>query len=383
MDSRATPTYPSRIIAVLLCVGLLGSCSKTTQSEPASDRHPATDNSGPGGPLAEPSLSASTASTVQAATPSAAPNAVEKGTTLTSSSVNSKPLMEALGFEISERYERKRFTWFKVERLNWQASAGNHKPLQPLTPAARDGAGCPAGMLRVKGKFLLDQKGREDTDDVQLVQNQSCKKWRTNDHGVNGLCDEFDRDDWLEKKRDLETRELDVCIDRFEFPNTFGEYPLVVTTFAEAEKYCKGVGKRLCDESEWTLACEGEEGLPYPYGYTRDKQSCNIDVLANGPDKDTFRPRTTGHTASGLDLAWQGRRSGESPQCVSPYGVYDLTGNVDEWTRSVRSYGYRMILKGGHWGPARQRCRPQTRGHGPHYVRYDQGFRCCSDPEVK
>jgi formylglycine-generating enzyme required for sulfatase activity len=58
-----------------------------------------------------------------------------------------------------------------------------------------------------------------------------------------------------------------------------------------------------------------------------------------------------------------------------------MTGNVDEWTRSVRNYGYKMILKGGHWGPGRQRCRPQTRGHGPYYIRYDQGFRCCADIE--
>lgn len=292
-----------------------------------------------------------------------------------------EPAVVSLGFEITKRYERKRFTWLQVERLNWQASVGNRMALQTLPPIGET-EGCPSGMLRVRGKFLLDTKGRDDTDEVQLVQNRSCEKWRTNDHGVNGLCDVFAREDWLERKQSLETRGVDVCVDRFEFPNTFGEYPLVVTTFAEAERYCKGVDKRLCDENEWTLACEGEEGLPYPYGYARDKEICNIDVLAPGPDKDTFRPRTTAHTARGLDLAWQGKRSGESAHCVSPYGVYDMTGNVDEWTRSVRRYGYRMILKGGHWGPARQRCRPQTRGHGPRYVRYDQGFRCCTDPKA-
>ena len=34
-----------------------------------------------------------------------------------------------------------------------------------------------------------------------------------------------------------------------------------------ARDACSAQGKRLCGESEWTLACEGEEHLPYPYGY--------------------------------------------------------------------------------------------------------------------
>ena len=97
-------------------------------------------------------------------------------------------------------------------------------------------------------------------------------------------------------------------------------------------------------------------------------------------ERQVASPRTTARTAHGADHSWRGTRSGEAARCVSPYGIHDLTGNVDEWTQSVRRGGYQMILKGGHWGPARQRCRPQTRGHGPHYVRYDQGFRCCADP---
>ena len=146
---------------------------------------------------------------------------------------------------------------------------------------------------------------------------------------------------------------------------------------------CKRVGKRLCTESEWTFACEGEEGSPYPYGYSRDATACRIDVLANRPGDKALIPRTTASAALAMDSAWQGKRAGEMPRCKSPFGVHDMTGNVDEWTRSVRPHGYRMILKGGHWGPVRQRCRPQTRGHGPRYVRYDQGFRCCTDASGK
>lgn len=261
--------------------------------------------------------------------------------------------------------------------MNWQAVADSLPALAPESPI--DAQDCPAGMIRVQGEFLLDSRGKEDSDEIQLAQNEACAHWKTEDHGVNGLCDRFDPERWKNISAKFPRKTLRFCIDRYEYPGVYGEFPLVVTTFDESEARCARENKRLCTESEWTLSCEGEEGLPYPYGYERDPSRCNIDVFGPGPGTDTFRPRTTELTAQGIDLSWRGRRSGESPKCRSPYGVEDLTGNVDEWTRTVRRFGYKMIMKGGHWGPARQRCRPQTRGHGPYYVRYDQGFRCCAD----
>lgn len=286
-----------------------------------------------------------------------------------------KPRLEELGVTITKLYEEKRRPWRQVQEVNWQRVAEG-EPALP-TETARDAGSCEPGMLPVKGGLLLDTKGRDENDEVLLLQNRACTHFLTNNHGVNALCDRFSREKWLALARDLPRKPLEFCIDRYEFPNSYGEYPLVVVTYSESKKYCEKVGKRLCTESEWTLACEGEEGRPYPYGYERDETACRIGILAAGPGKDTFRPRTLPHTARGIDFAWQGKRSGESPRCVSPFGVEDMTGNVDEWTKNVRRYGYEMIMKGGHWGPARQRCRPQTRGHGPYYVRYDQGFRCC------
>ena len=279
---------------------------------------------------------------------------------------------------VTKVYREPRLTWRQLEVVNWQAAAEGLPALPPeptLSPSS-----CPAGMRLAAGGYLLDRDGRDDTDAVMFAQNQACTFFRTDDRGVNALCDRFDRDAWLRTSAALPRRPMRVCVDRYEFPDVYGEYPLVVVTYAESKAYCAKVGKRLCTESEWTFACEGEEGSPYPYGYERDPSACNIGVLGPGPIEDTFSPRTTAHTAHGIDVSFRGKRSGEAPRCVSPFGVSDLTGNVDEWTHTVRRYGYEMIMKGGHWGPGRHRCRPQTRGHGPHYVRYDQSFRCCTDP---
>jgi formylglycine-generating enzyme len=286
------------------------------------------------------------------------------------------PAIEALGFT-PKIHRQARFSWRQINGLNWQPFTEREPNLAPETP--RDHGACQPGMLPVVGNFLVNAKGKDDDDEVHLAQNRACSLWRSGDHGTSGRCDAFDRDKWSEAKSKLSTKPLQVCIDRYEFPNHYGEYPLVIAMFSEAEGYCKAAGKRLCTESEWTFACEGEEGVPFPYGYERDKQICNIDVFGGMPDDDTLAPRTTAHTAYGIDSVFRGKRAGESPKCVSPFGAEDMTGNVDEWTRTVRNWGYKMIMKGGHWGPMRQRCRPQTRGHGPRYVRWDQGFRCCKD----
>jgi formylglycine-generating enzyme required for sulfatase activity len=281
-----------------------------------------------------------------------------------------------LGITITKTHREPHLAWRQVQFLNWQGVADG--PALPPEPPL-DPKGCPAGMVRVAGKYLLDRRGRDDSDEVMLAQNGACSRWRTEDHGLNGLCDRVDPDKWKAIADALPRRDVNVCVDRYEYPNAYGELPLVVVTFAEAEGYCAKEKKRVCSETEWTFACEGEEALPYPYGWERDASVCAIDRFGPGPDKDTFVPRTMPRTAEGIDRSWRGSRSGEMARCTSPFGVSDMTGNVDEWTRTVRRGGYTMIMKGGHWGPARQRCRPQTRGHGPHYVRYDQGFRCCTD----
>ena len=59
--------------------------------------------------------------------------------------------------------------------------------------------------------------------------------------------------------------------------------------------------------------------------------------------------------------------SGARESCISPYGVYDMTGNVDEWVinekGNEKDKPYVSGLKGGYWGPVRDRCRPMTTDH--------------------
>jgi hypothetical protein len=60
-----------------------------------------------------------------------------------------------------------------------------------------------------------------------------------------------------------------------------------------------------------------------------------------------------------------------------------MAGNVDEWVVNERgsttTTPYISGLKGGYWGPVRNRCRPMTTDHNQWHSGYQIGFRCCVD----
>src|SRR5205085_153426 len=77
----------------------------------------------------------------------------------------------------------------------------------------------------------------------------------------------------LSKKR----RHMRFCVDRYEWPNEKGTLPALLVSWVDARKQCEALDKRLCTEDEFNFACEGEDMLPYTYGYERDPKKCNID----------------------------------------------------------------------------------------------------------
>jgi hypothetical protein len=135
-------------------------------------------------------------------------------------------------------------------------SATPQNPLEGAAGAAT--SSCPSGMVDVEGDYCpwVEQK---------------CLRWL--DPETKMRCAEFaPTSECLTK-----TVKKHVCMDKYEYPNRVGANPVVMKTWYEARATCSGEGKRLCTESEWTLACEGEERLPYPYGYARSSEACNID----------------------------------------------------------------------------------------------------------
>ena len=230
--------------------------------------------------------------------------------------------------------------------------ASNTGKLPKLSPPPYDpaGAACPVDMVHVAGLRCAEPK-------------QLCKRWLPRlSVGQKIACAEFAEPSECVGAR----RTLDYCIDQYEFTPPGYSHPLTHVNWGEAGNLCAAMGKRLCFEDEWEFACEGPDALPYPYGFVRDGQRCNHDFpeeqLVTGPDQ--FIDRRVPRDAL--------------PGCKSPFGVFNLVGNVDEWTtRYNQPKGRRAILRGGWWLIGRNRCRAATDNHGEQYAGVQTGFRCC------
>jgi hypothetical protein len=232
---------------------------------------------------------------------------------------------------------------------------------------AGHGGSCPSGMVLVEGEYCPFVGHR-------------CLKYM--EGPVKDRCAVYAEPPLCEGKR-VKKR---FCIDQYEYPNLAGVKPAVMSDWFEAKATCEAEGKRLCNSSEWTLACEGNEKLPYPYGYKRDAEACNIDKELPQVDFEAFsHARKIAPEIERLD---QREASGSRERCVSPFGVHDMTGNVDEWVVNEQHFEppppgkkapYISGLKGGYWGPVRDRCRPVTTFHNEWFRFYQVGFRCCSD----
>ncbi len=267
-------------------------------------------------------------------------------------------------------------TWQSIDGRSWQVvDAPESVLVAPLDDAAR--GACAGGMIEVRGQMLGG-----GLDAVEEAQKLACTIWI--DKSFPERCATFDRAEWLRISAGFPRRFMRFCIDRFEYPNRGGEYPIVSVTWHEARAWCARDGKRLCTEAEWTFACEGEEATPYPNGYQRDAEACVIDRPWLQVNEHALLARQSPAALREMDRLWQGEPSGAHPRCRSPFGVEDMIGNVDEWTSSIHPNERPSILKGGYWGPVRTRCRPSPRAPGEDSSFSQQGFRFCADvPEVR
>jgi sulfatase modifying factor 1 len=159
-------------------------------------------------------------------------------------------------------------------------------------------------------------------------------------------------------------RHMRYCIDQYEYTPKGWSLPLVNVSWGEAQNICNAEDKRICLEDEWEFACEGPEALPYPYGNVRDGEACNHDR----PDLFDKRGKLNDQRVAAESLS----------KCKSPFGVYNLVGNVDEWTTRVnKEPPWRSILRGGWWLTGRNRCRAATESHNEIYAGPQTSFRCC------
>jgi hypothetical protein len=176
-----------------------------------------------------------------------------------------------------------------------------------------------------------------------------------------------------------EPRDMRLCMDQFEAPNRRGARPLVLHSYVSASRWCEMRGKRMCSEREWELACEGPEHRPLAYGWAVDVRLCNSNKKWMPVDFEAFG-KTREEAEEESERLWQGTPSGRFATCVSPFGIYDMMGNVEEWVTSRETRSFPGSLMGGFWSKPWTGCRGTNDAHEQTFAFYETGFRCCKAP---
>ncbi len=157
----------------------------------------------------------------------------------------------------------------------------------------------------------------------------------------------------------------------------YDDLPVAGVNWDHAQAYCNWLGKRLPTELEWEKAARGSDAFEYPWGNEWDAGRLN-DGSGGGWE----------HGVSPVGFYSEGR---------SPYGVYDMAGNVMEWTKTwyqayphsryfSEDFGEKYkVVRGGSWGGfGHYNISHYYRAAGrfyfaPNSVFDDLGFRCAKD----
>lgn len=215
------------------------------------------------------------------------------------------------------------------------------------------------------------------TGTVSIQDNQVMGFYPGDDfHGYNHEL-EIEAGEWRHVPLDHKGLRFVYDGEQFTAAPGYENHPAVLVTWFGAQAYCHFYGWRLPTEVEWEKAARGPDGLPYPWGHDLDRNNANYYSSHDLFEKIAGKLGDTTPVGFFNGRTYNGYQTQDSP---SPYGLYDMAGNVWQWTGDVYEDTHLRYMRGGSKADYGYNLRAWTRNSAaPDYYSVNVGFRCARD----
>jgi len=233
------------------------------------------------------------------------------------------------------------------------------------------------------------KEGLISINDVDVIENENITSW----YGVAGYYpgdpfdgyeheDPIDEGDKLYHPLQGTGERIHYADGTFTAVSVYQNHPATMGSWFGAAAYCDYFGWRLPTELEWEKAARGTDvvdghGLAFPWG---NEIHANIANYYSSHDLfEKLAGKLGGTTPVGLfnGRTYDGYKTLDQ---ASPYGLYDMAGNVWQWVGDDYPKQHYRYLRGGSFYSYEVDLRVWKRNSaGPTYFAPDAGFRCAQD----